>query len=72
MPPLLPAGGGFPPAARARIGRTAPKEAPVSQTLPDPRDPEAPPPEDEDDRRDEQLEESFPSSDPPSEGGPGV
>ncbi|HSJ74059.1 MAG TPA: hypothetical protein VK904_07055 [Miltoncostaeaceae bacterium] len=39
----------------------------------DPREPPGAPGDEEDqERRDEELEETFPSSDPPGEGGPGV
>ncbi len=40
----------------------------------DPREPRGAPGDDEqdEDSRDEDLEETFPSSDPPSEGAPGV
>ena len=77
MQPVLPAGTGFPTASAGKDACDPTRGGAVSEKRPDRRDPEPqrperPPDEGERDHRDEDLKETFPSSDPPAEGGPGV
>ncbi|MBJ7457254.1 MAG: hypothetical protein JHC74_14455 [Thermoleophilia bacterium] len=48
-----------------------PREGPRPPGVP-PHQPPLPDGHDEQDRRDEEAEQSFPSSDPPATGGPGI
>lgn len=59
------------PGNRAAPEADDPREGPRPPGVP-PHQPPLPDGEDEQERLDEQAEQSFPSSDPPGEGGPGI